>query len=379
MAPVMRQSMCSLVIATAIAVSGCQGVHSQPVSRGPSAEPVNRDLSIGPCAVHAVTRPPASVAVTWVKIGFWHGETSIINLIALADGSFIVKAETPGTTNNGPGLGGPGTDYVYRVDASGRILEHRQDWGVEGRYSSIDLTYFFSYGPGGPVMWRDQAGATHTVPGNPDGGLFRDLAGRFWQLVLYSDGRPGALWVSDETGHGSTKIDLGGDSLTAAAAGCDGAVWALASNGHIWRIGAGGQAPRVVMSLPVGTGVFGSRPYDTGRFTAMSDGSVWLTTSRDDQTIPISEREDLHLIHLDAHGPIAEVIRPLTATFSDWAEGPDGALWATELGSGLIRLSTRGVTSFYPAPAAGQFLTQDTRGELWTTCQPALCALTPIW
>ena len=353
----------------AIAVTGCQTVHSPPTTRGPVG---------GPCAVHVVTRAPVRVAVTRVTIGFRHGETSITKLIALADGSFIVTAETPGTTSNYGGRGGPGTDYEYRVDAGGRILEQRHDWAGTMSSSPIDLSYFFSGGPDQPLMWRDPAGASHPVPGDPAGIPFRDLAGRFWRLVIYTDGRS-ELWVSDQTGRGSKKIDLGGDIVTAAAAGCDGAVWALASNGHIWRTGAGGQAARVVMSLPTGTGVFGSRPYDSGRFTAMSDGSVWLATSRDDQTIPISERTRTHFIHLSASGPIAEVSLPESAMFSDWTEGPGGALWAVDSGHGLVRLSARGATRFYSAPAAGQFLVLGAGGKLWATCQSALCAITPIW
>jgi hypothetical protein len=318
-----------------------------------------------------VDQAPERNAVTRVKIGFWHGETSIQNLIALADGSFIVTAETPGSTgyNNGPG-----TDYTYRVSADGHVLEQRDDWEGDMMGSPIDLSYFFSTGPGRPQMWRDPSGASHTLPGASAGIYFRDLAGRFWQLIHYADGRPSELWVSDETQRGSKKISLGRDSVATAAAGCDGAVWALTTNGHIWRIGGGGRTARVVMSLPTGTGVFGSTPYDDGSITAMSDGSVWLSTSRTDPTIPISEQVQIHLIHLGADGLIGEASPAVAAMFLNWTEGPDGALWAGTAGHGLVRLSAQGGVHSYPAPTT-QNLALDAAGRLWFVCQPDLCSM----
>ena len=266
----MRNSVWLLAIAAAM--SGCGASRSQ------AGSPPH---FVGPCGVGTVDRAPAHIAVTRVKVSFWHGETSIQNLIALADGSFIVNAETPGTTgyNNGPGK-----DYIYRINVAGRVLEQRHDWEGDMMGSPIDLSYFFSAGPGSPQMWRDPSGASHTVPGAPADVYFRDLAGRFWRIFRRTDSTPSALWVSDRTQGGSMQIDMGRDQVTDAAAGCDGAVWAFTTNGHIWRIDSGGRTARVVMSLPHGAGASGSTPYGGGAFTAMSDGSIWLATSRDNAT-----------------------------------------------------------------------------------------------
>lgn len=363
----MRNSVWVLAIA---AISGCgvsspnAGHPSQGTSPGQAERP---STFAGPCGVRAVDRAPVRIAVTRVKVGLWHGETSIQNLIALADGSFIVVAETPGTTGYNHG---PGTDYIYRVSAAGHVLEERHDWRGDMMGSPVDLSYFFSAGPGSPQMWRDPSGISHTVPGAPADIYFRDLAGRFWRVLRYSNVSPGGLWVSDGTQRGSRQVDIGRDRVTDAAAGCDGAVWALTTNGHIWRIDGGGRTARVVMSLPVGTGVFGSTPYDGGSFTAMSDGSVWVLTARDDLAVP-SER----LIHLGSDGLIGEAPPAVAATFLASAEGPDGALWAATLRHGLVRLSAQGGVRSYPAPTT-QYLALDATGKLWFVCQPDLCTMT---
>jgi hypothetical protein len=369
----MRKS--AWLLAIAAAMSGCGASRSQAGSPSPvagSSRAGSPAHFVGPCGVRAVDRAPARIAVTRVKIGFWHGETSIQNLIALADGSFMVVAETPGTTgyNNGPG-----TDYIYRVSADGHVLEERHDWRGDMMGSPINLSYFFSAGPGSPQMWRDPSGVSHVIPGAPADIYFRDLAGRFWRVLRYSNVSPGGLWVSDGTQAASKKIGLGRDSVATAAAGCDGAVWALTTNGHVWRVGGGGRTARVVMSLPTGTGVFGSTPYDDGSLTAMSDGSVWLLTSRDDQTIPISARLQIRLLHLGADGLIGEASPAVSAMFLTWAEGPDGALWAATVGHRLVRLSAQGGVRSYPAPAT-QYLALDAAGRLWFACQPYLCTMT---
>ncbi len=302
--------------------------------------------------------------MTRVKVGFWHGENSIKNLIALADGSFVVEAETPGTTgyNNGPGQ-----DHVYQVSAAGHVLAERHDWEGDMVGSPVDLSYFFSTGPGAPQLWRDPAGATHTVSGGPASAsiYFRDTAGRFWWYVDHS-----GLWVGSGTVRGGRQVDLGRDHVITAAAGCDGAVWALTTNGHVWRVSHGGQTARVVLSLPTGTGVAGSAPYGEGVITAVSDGSVWIDAGRVDQS------SSPPLIHLGAGGLIGEASAATSAMAMAWAEGPDGALWLSTAKDGLVRLSARGEARAYAAPLT-QNLALDASGRLWFVCQPDLCIMTP--
>jgi hypothetical protein len=339
-----------------LVATGC-GISPAPAS--------SASRQAGPCGVRTVNTAPRSITVTRVKPDFRHGETSITNLIALADESFIVLAQTPGTTGN-DGRGGPGQQYEYRFDASGHVLEQRDDWEGSMAGSPIDLTYFYSDGPDQPLMWMDAAGVSRRAPITPYGIPFRDSAGRFWQLIHYTNG-PSQLLVNGK------QVNLGGDDVTTAAAACDGTVWALASDGHIWRIGDGGRTPRIVMSLPAGKGTFSSDPYNNGEFLAMSDGTVWLGTSRDDPTLPVAEQLQTHLFHLGPDGLIGEAPSAV-ADFSAWAEGPDGALWLSGP-NGLIRLPEHGPLRSYPAPWT-QWLVQDATGRLWLVCQPDLCAVT---
>jgi len=352
----------------AAALAGCATHHpaaghpSQAAGPGP---PASAAPTVGVCRVRTVDPAPARIAVTRVKVGFWHGEDSIQNVIALADGSFIVVAQTPGTSGYD---NGPGQDHVYQVSASGRVLAQRHDWEGDMMGSPVDLSYFFSAGPGARPMWRDPAGVSHPVSGASPGIYFRDTVGRFWWYVRSAHQGPSGLWVSNGPADGGRPVAIGQDQVGAAVAGCDGTVWALAVSGDIWRIGDDGRTARVVTTLPAGGA--GPAPQWDGAITALSDGSIWILAANVDQS-----SSGPRLVHVGPSGVIGAADAATAADASVMAEGPDGALWLSSTRGGLLRLSGRGEVQAYPAPAT-QNLALDAAGRLWFACAPDLCLVT---
>lgn len=290
-----------------------------------------------------------------------------------------MRAETPGPT--GPfGRGAPGTDYVYRIDTRGRVVEDRNDHDPRS-VSPLDLSYFFGNGPNGTLSWRDASGVTHPTTGKPPSVPFRDRSGRFWGLQGDFNESIGdsQLVVYEKPWRAGREVKLRQDNVTAAAAGCDGAVWALTRNGHVWRIDGGGRTARIVTALPVGTGRFGAEPYrDGGTFVAMRGGSVWLAASRTD----ILSAARAHLLHLGARGVIGELSPGQTDAFHTdgffaIAEGPDSALWGySRAHQRLARLSAQGTLTTYPAPQDQLGTLQLGPGPaLWYMCDLELCSV----